>query len=460
MANAYAVNYALNSANNAFSAIWKWTRTMKAAGWNVVAVSDGATKRTLTTGTPASNANDFWGSNSDPLVDTYPSFDATPAWIVLRGPSTIKLEFTTAPGDLLRGEGVTQATSGATGELLGLVWDAGLSQGWAVIMPRTGTFNNSNIVTGDVSLETFTPTSYKEYVREVMIAKNSANTTTGTMYYICADLSAESASLFSTLADSDGSTATVPPAAGNTGNTFPSIAMCLKGTAGSVSHVNWFYDSTNFNTYAQAMAVNATPAAGVSADGSSWVTTAMTSAGNGQHVIGFCRVDDQEPGDIDPYVWFGTGNPTKTTYTNNTTVTAISANTLPIAAMLSSTGASLANLGYLSRGGHATRDKAVAFYWTISLVTYTNSGIETRIANYPGVSGDCPYLRDYPMLVSNRITEQWYKGRFRWLFVCSNGNHLDTFDTQRFLVVLAKSGSTNPAIAIGPYDGSSTPLAS
>lgn len=460
MTNAYSPNYALNSANNAFSAIWKLTRTMKAAGWSVVAVSDGVNKRTLTTGTPASNANDYWGTNTDPLVDTYPSFDSVAAWIVMKGPSTIKLEFTTAPGDLLRGEAVTQTTSGATGELLGLVWDAGLSEGWAVIMPRTGTFNNSDVVTGDVSGETFTPTAYKEYVREVMFAKSSANTTTGTMYYICADLSAELTSLFSSLADSDGCSGGVHPAGGGSGNTFPSIGMNLKGTAGGTSHVNWFYDSANFNTYAQAMAVNATPSSGVSADGSFWVTTSMTSAGNGQHVIGFCRVDDQEPGDIDPYVWFGTGNPTKTTYTNNTTVSAISATLLPFTAMVSSTGNSLANLAYVARGGNASRDKAAAFYWTISAITYNNSGIETRIANYPGVSGGCPYLRDYPMLVSNRITEQWYKGRFRWLFICSNGNHLDTFDTKRFLVILAKSGTLNPAIAIGPYDGTSTPLAS
>jgi len=208
MANKFSMNYPIESSTNIFDAIWKMTRVMKAAGWNVVAHSDGTTKTSSGT-----NGNDSWGNNADPMDDTYPSgFTSAAPWIVMQGPTTIKFPFTSAPtGTFVRGEPITQATSGATGELLGIVWDSDLVTGWAVVAPRTGTFNGSNAVTGAISSATFTPTSVKTFVREVMFSKQSSITYNGTAYYICADSSAESSSLFSSLAASAGCTATVHP---------------------------------------------------------------------------------------------------------------------------------------------------------------------------------------------------------------------------------------------------------
>lgn len=462
MANAYAINFNLQSSTHPFSAIWKLTRTMKAAGWTVVGHYDGTNKYTLSgtggagsgVGTPASNANDRWGNNGDPLADTYGSpvdLSSTYGWIILRGPSTIKLSFTTAPGDLLRGESVTQATSGATGELLGTVWDSSGSTGWAVIMPRTGTFDNSNVVTGDISGESFTPTAYVEYAREVMFNKNN-NTTAGTIYYICADVSGEATSLFSYLAESAGCTGSAGPGMGGTGNSFPSIAMNVFGAAGSVSNQNWFATTSGYTTFGQSSTINATPSAGVSADGSFFVT-AYTAGIKG---FVFTRCDNTEPGDIDPYVWIGTGTAATTTYTNNTTVTA-TPNTLAYS-VLSSNSSSVC-FGYIGRS--TTRDKAVAFSGKINAnISYFYAGVNARLHSSPQATGSTPLIKEQLNLYSVRSTEVWYKGIARWYFILSQGNEYDTYDSLTYMCVSSRSGTVAPASILGLLDGVTTPSSS
>lgn len=450
MANAYAINFSYQSSSNTFSGIWKLSRVMKAAGWTVPVSSNGTTK---------SIGVDYWGSGADPLTDSYPtSVDSTASWIVMRGPSTIKLSFTSAPGNLLRGESVTQATSGATGELLGLVWDSASTAGWAVIMPRTGTFNGSNVVTGAISSATFTPTAYKEYVREVVFAKSSSNTTQGTIYYICADVSGESASLFSSLS----STASVFPGGGGAGNTFPSIAMCVKGAAGSVSHVNWT-TSSSLASLGQTACVNATPSAGVSADGSFYLIYNFTNNATPQ-IIGFSRCYDTEPADIDPYVFISPGTATVASYTNSTSVTAPTT-ALSYSNWLQLSGSTSAfYFGYVSRGGEPARDKGALYLDGLSasgnpLAFYTN--VHLRCANFPGASSNCPPIRYNAHLYAPRTTEIFYKGRPKWFFLVGSGNKFETLDSKSYFIIVSKdTASGNPAIAVGPLDGSTTPTCS
>jgi len=449
MANAYFLNHTIDTSttNNYFNVIWKLTRAMKSSGWTTVYHSDGVTK---------SNTGDSWGVNVNPADDTYPAFNSAAAWIVMRGPSTIKLNFTTAPGNLVRGESITQAVSGATGELLGIVWDG--STGWAVVMPRTGTFDATNVITGGISGQTFTPTSVQTYVREFMFAKSSANVTSGTIYYICAEQTSESTSLFSTLAASAGCTATIPPGSGGTGNSFPSIGVCCKGAAGSVSH-NSFFVNSGIGTYANLLAANATPSSGISADGSFWSLPQTTSSQS--LAFGFVRVEDSEPGDVDPYVIFTMSNTTPTTYTNNTTVGGAALFTLAsYFSYISSTNSiQLFWVGYVARGvGQPTREKAVAWVALATNSTYVNTGVNTKLSNYPGADSVTPYLREFPLLISNRTTEVWHKGRPRWYFYSTVGAHMDTLDSKRFVVISARNGNTNPSFCVGPWDGSTNPL--
>lgn len=463
MATKIAPNYALAASNHSFSAIWKLTRCMKAAGWNVKSHSDGTTKTAAGT-----NNNDSWGSNADPMNDTYPSaFDAAAAWIVLEGPKTLKLILSGAPtGTHVRGEQVSQANTSATGELLGIVWDSTTSSGWAIVMPRTGTFNGTDVVTGAVSSATFTPSALRTFTREVMFAKQSSSNVNGTCNYICANESTESASLFSTLAASAGCTATVPPGQGGTSNAFPTIALNIRGTAGSVSHADWLVNSTNLGANAQICAVNATPGSGVSADGTFWVMTTNSSTSGVCNFVSFMRMDDSEPGDVDPFAWYWQSSNTHASF-SRTTNTSTSNNAYTAwQDLLGGFSAAIAPWkGYLARDCSVTaRDITTSFVIGFRNIIYNSFQIQLlrnlsiyRVANHP--SSGPPIVREPFSLTSDNTTMRSRKGTTRWMsIVGSTGLVLDTFDSKQWLCIIATNGNTNPAVIVGPYDGTTTPV--
>jgi hypothetical protein len=457
MADSFAPNYSLASTDNAFSAIWKMTRCMKAAGWETVAHSDGVTKTSSGT-----NNNDSWGSNANPLDDTYPSFNTAQAWIVMRGPKTLKLNLSGAPsGTFLRGEQVVQATTGATGEVLGVVWDASTVSGWAVVLPRTGSFNGTNSVTGQLSGASFTPSSLKTYVREVVFFKGT-NIYQGTAYYICAEETDESAQLFSTLAAAAGTTATVAPGAGGTGNAFPALGLCVRGTGGSVSHTSWFAAlSTGWGATAMIAAVNATPSAGVSADGSFHVfITRGTPTGSFSGFM-FSRLDDTEPGDPEPFIWWwnsgnavsGFSRTTSTSYSN-------------------SQEDSWSNVmqqiysqfkGYVARGCPIGARDVLTYYFGAYRGTTQSSYTPAAnigqpnphfVQNHPNASP--PYVRDFVSVVTPGTVRQ-HKGTVRWMAVTSYGQYKDTIDGKKLMCIQPYVTNTNPGLFIGPLDGSTTP---
>ena len=218
------------TANNFFSGIWALTRCMKAAGWTYKASSDGSAKDTTGTAT-----NDKWGGNASPLLDTYPTgLSSVAAWWCASGPNVIKITVSVAAtGTFIRGEPVTQASSGATGEMVGYVFDT-TNAGWAIIMPRTGTFDATHVITGGVSGATVTSAGVKTYTQEVVFCKDTS-VANGNIYWIMADASAESTALFSTRASVSAVTATVAPGQGGTSNTFPTQAICVLGQGGVTS---------------------------------------------------------------------------------------------------------------------------------------------------------------------------------------------------------------------------------
>lgn len=463
MADAFSLNYAMASTNHPFSAVWRVTRVMKAAGWNVVAHSDGTTKTASGT-----NANDSWGNNANPLDDTYPSFDTPAAWIVMRGPSTVKLMFTIAPtGTFVRGESITQASTGATGELLGIVWDSFLAIGWAVIQPRTGTFNGTNAVTGSISSATFTPSSMKTFVREIVFAKAASSITNGSAYYVCAESTAESASLFSNLATSVGATATVPPGAGGTGNGFPTIAICVRGTGGSVSHTNWFWLATSgFTGLANLAATNTTPASGISADGSFYCMVGRTDVSGIHGFFGLFRIDDGEPGDVDPYVWYWASGNSMSSF-SRTTATSYPSTFYDGWANLAGAGRSTAVWrGYAARDGYVSaRDVVVPFIFTYknaSQNTYfpqMNSAqpLPMEVQNQP--SNTVMYVREPMGVCTSGQTSniRMVKGNIRWINLTAIGQLKDTFDNKKWICIQNWINSGNPGVIIGPWDGSTVP---
>lgn len=331
MSNASSENFTLTSTNNQWSAPWRLTRCMKAAGSTTLASSNGASKDTS-----GVNANDYWGGGGSPLSDSIPAFNTTACWIVLSGATMLKLEMTAAgsAGSMIRGEPVTQATTGATGFFLGYSFDAGV--GHAVIEPCTGTFNGSNVITGGFTGASFTPSALKTFVEEFLIAKTT-NATQGVIARQIVDASAESASRFSVLATQSGCTGTVPPGGGGTSNAFPSAGtyMHAGGNSGAYSFENWFGTSNDLLfAKAQLVVANRTPAALTAVDSTWFMGIGNASGGaDGFQWLAHWRLDDHEPADLDPHASFCFGqlnsnNANIRTLSTRTTTAQTSTNTL------------------------------------------------------------------------------------------------------------------------------------
>lgn len=304
------LNAVPNSTTHQKHVLWMLSRCMKAAGFPVLASSNGTTKDTSGVA-----ANDLWGGNVNPLADAYNSaWDTLPIWIVHQGASFIKHTITGAPTpgpnplgplfpDFLPGEPVVQATSGAIGEWQGYSFDA-TNGGHATIRPRTGTFDGTHTVTGSWSGATYTPSAVATYTEQIVIACTT-NTTQGYMAVNPAlNMATESASAFSTLATSAGCTATVAPGLGGTGNAFPTLAFSVCGDW-TVPTANYFFGGNQAIGKAQIEVKDMVGTAYVSPDGSFWCGTGNGGSGATQ-MEGFGRFlcDGCEPADLYPVAWF------------------------------------------------------------------------------------------------------------------------------------------------------------
>ena len=478
MANKVTVNYTLDTgvSNNSFSAIWKLTRMMKAAGWTYLSSSDGTTKDTTGTAT-----NDKWGGAVDPTTDSYPTaFNGISGpWIDLQGPQTVKVPITVASsGTFTRGEQVSQATSAATGELLGYVFDA-TNAGWVVILPRTGTFDGTHLITGAISAATVTPSATPRFFnQEVVFWKSNTNGQNGEVYYSCFDNSSETAQSFNSLTGAAGCTATTAPGGGGTGNGFPSKAIAIRGTGGSNTNNEWVLGSSTMGAHATVSALNATPASNVSADGTWWIAVSNTTATNANgwfYFTGFFRLDDSEPGDVNPFAFYwpqstSTGSYSRTAAPGNPGVPGFVGGQTGFTAGYTTDGVTWN--GYIARGTGFATDVASFFKTTqeaVTPATYhtgyiamqgSNQASLIQVQNHPATVKPSAVLS--PMLINDVTNQQMIKGRPRWIRVASFGNAFDTFDTITWLCLFTNTGNgvTNNiagAILVGPLDGTTVP---
>ncbi len=468
MANVVLPNNPYQMGGNVNEAVWRLTRAMKKAGWLVVASSDGVTKIA-----PATNSSDSWGTGADPALDTYPtSFATAVPWIVMRGPSTIKIPITTLPTvEPTRGERVTQGS--AEGEFLGYVFDATSSSGWMVVVPRVGTFNSSDTITGFVSAATFTPGgTIVTYVREFMFALTSttSNTIDHQIFYVCADVVNESAQLYSSLAATVGCTAVIAPGCAASGtNQFPALGIAVRGTsgstvAGSANPIGTGSSGMAYGNYHVGCA-NAIAGTGVTPDGSFYLAGNINTSTTGIAGFGYFRVDDGDPGDCDPYValmmsgsstlnsWSRLSNVGNTATNYSFGATNLIASNIPVF------------LGYQARGCPFTmRDIPAPYVGAMyngqpgNLMT-VNFPSTVRALNHPAA---LPPLSKENLMIwtpgtsNNPPVFKHYKGRARWLVLMSKGNQYDTFDNKKFICTSTVAFST-PAVALGPWDGITTP---
>jgi hypothetical protein len=341
-------------------------------------------------------------------------------------------------------------------------------------------FDNTHTLTGGTSGATMTPTGTVTYFqREVMLAKPGTSNVNGNIYYVAADGYLENNQFLSTLAGTVGCTPGIGPGEATTGtNTLNNVSpvtsnamqICVVGSGSSLTGAGWFGGSGSaYGVTAQIGCANAIPAASTTADGSFYAALTVTTTAGFMTGLSFTRMDDQEPGDCDPYAWFvSQGTSTITTF-SRTTNTSNTSN-LFLGATIFAAGGNCYWLGYQARGASlVTHDVpygyissgAYCFQTTPALTQAFANNNPIRLVGFPSTAA--PVVREPILLFTSGVssgppqTFKQIKGRARWVALFSIGNTLDTFDSKTWLAVSAWA-TTAPCIALGPYDGSSTPI--
>ncbi len=468
----------------------------------------------------------------DPLQQTYPTSIATTdgvgAWWLCQGPTIVKVPIGTnvVTGTFIRGENVTQTATGAQGELLGYAPDSSGGTGFLVIAPRViGTGSDAgpaadtnmtygwnittDTVTGATSGATVTSTAGPPiaYIRETMFWKNTGGASstggTGHVYHQCIDqnpVGSESpittttgrfSFMASTLSQISG---TVPPASSTGGspvtNGFPTTAQgsgsyigtyVVEGEGGSGSAstgaVQWT-GSVNPTSpgKAQLLCANNIEQQLVSADGSWGYYQSCSSIGF--QGFAYHRMDNQEDGDLDPYVHQGNfagtilvASPTRQTETGTGSGSAL--DNMSTGQPWLGTNQGHGWKGFRRRGLNNTASVQTTEYysWFSTAWLYDNgTGAQGQIlVNNSGnvdqvaTSVSLTYVREpiwlyvSPSNVQNNGVRM-RKGSPRWLFLTMGSGVLSTFDTKSWIILSTYGATANLVpMVVGPYDGATTP---
>ncbi len=461
---------ATNSANNG---TWLITNFISA---NSVVIQNPAAVAETTPGTASY-------TELSSLLDTYPAAlqgaSGAGAWWNAQGPSTLKIPIGNAlPIGYIRGENVTQATSNATGELLGVIPDPVGGNGYIVIAPRlsgTGSgvrgWSNSAVITGSKSSVTFTPTSNViEFIREMVIWKSTA--TNGHIYQQVIDVVNETSTTsttgrFSTMAAS--ATITVCPGGASGGNPttngFPTVGTyVVLGTGGSGANSTgtsaWLSNLNSTTTgFIQILIANEIEDTNVSADGTITVVVGTPSNSTTSFIgIGFHRVDDQEDGDVDPYVWFAPSSTGGPAYSGLRTARTSQINAIDEFILFQnlSNGGSSGFAGWRRRG-YSTNDSFVEFQGASYCTFNSQSPLVVNPSTPDRVA--CSFVNiavREPIWVVNVNTggQKIRKGTLRWWFAVQGGSGTDTYDGKRWIQL---SSNINGPVVVGPADAVTTP---
>lgn len=473
MPNISIGNYATTVPNDSFEHIWKLTRAMKYAGWTTLGSSNGTSTAT------GSNSGDLWGSQSNPLLDSYPSNTTltTGSWIIMQGPSTLVLSISSSfTGSFIRGENITQTSTNATGELIGA--NIG-TNGYLVIGPRvngnsTGSMGwNISPITGAITNESLNILNLKEYLREVVFWRGS-DPNKGAIYYQCVlsgGVSGSADTRFSQLTGSIGCTTSSAPGGGGSGNGFPTNgSLVVLGTGGANAPANWSFANYGDNIgFSQIMCLDATGTTLRTQDGTFNIFMGLTTTGTRVYSgFGFNVLDNTENGDIDPYIWYAPTsqvNNARTRLATTSLVTPIaSCGTFPII------GGALAPydifIGFRRRGLGGISDTYANFTNGFIGVPYFSYyypvlSISTEIESE--ATGTSPRRVKEPIwVISYYPTLKFRKGTLRWMYyVCGGspgGRGNDTMDGKYWFQIMDGATTHTNAIIVGPYDQISTPI--
>jgi len=443
--------------------------------------------------TDANNGSLVWVESS-PLAQTYPvslqGGTGQGAWIVLQGPSTMKIPIASnvPTGTFLRGEKVTATTSGATGTLLGVMVDSSGGTGFLVIAPRlngTGTgargwtSGSTDTITGTFSGATITSSTSVpiEFVREMVFWKSTA--TAGYVYLQTVDQSAESASRFSSIAANAGITATVAPGSSAAGG-FPAAGSYVMLGTGNVAAVttaplNFYGSSNSLNTigHAQLMCANCIESSTTDADGS-FISAlgcppsgALQSSNYAYAGMVYLRCDGSEDGDVDPYVTLFT--PGGGTYTGTrtgpsspqTNLQDFFSSALNTAVVAQSNASATAWAGWRRRGFSSS--DAWQQFFGCCLTNGANAPIDVAqsSAGVGRAQGGIfeQFIKEPIHIVSTNTAQRMRKGFLRWMWVTEGGSSGAMYSSNGAFWLQLGSPSTvsHPTpLVCGPWDGFSS----
>jgi hypothetical protein len=468
----------------------------------------------------------------DPLQQIYPNnisynLGGAGAWGVWQGPTIVKIPIgsNVVTGTFIRGENVTQTTTGAQGELLGYMPDATNGTGFLVIAPRvigTGvqagpatdtnmTYGwnntaNTDTVTGAISGATVTtPASSTPvaYIREMMVWKYSLSQ--GHIYHQCIDqnpsgteaVTGSTTGRFSIMAGTLSQISSIQgPGTSNSAsvssNGFPSVSQGASswtgtyvvlgsgGQAASGSPATGFsyFDGQANSTSpgrCQILCANNIEYQLNSADGTWGYWQSCNSVG--YQGLSYQRVDNQEDGDLDPYIHLvpGTGATTGTPnrYQDDSGTGSATDNMNTLQNWYESAISYHGWKGFRRRGLNVTGNNQTLEYYswfdgyllyaaaTSNYVLAENSGNPDQVATAPGTSSGYVtpiYVREPIWLCLTSGTGQnngvrMRKGTPRWMFATQGGTVNATFDSKQWLIL----SSTAIMFVVGPYDGNTTP---
>jgi hypothetical protein len=429
-------------------------------------------------GADANTGSITWTEKNFVDSASYGTRDTARWWALLEGPETYQINFTAeTTGSFLRGERVVQAVSGAEGDLLGVVWDPVSSNGWAVIMPRIGKFNASDTVTGQFSNASFTATAVHKFRRQWVFTKGTITDGTNGSAWYCVfrdGSAAEVAEAYHTKAASAGCNATVAPGGGGTGNyQFNSavaasryVLRCNNNSTtpagGSLTHADGiiYPASSGPNGRIQAAAANVMPRADRSADGTWWVAH-YTAVSSGFHLLGCFRVDGGEDGEVEILQHH---TDTSASFSADARSGSFSGTRFGSSQFLNTESRyywqTILRRSFGAAGGGPFYEPNTNFGYVstpVVIATSTSSpvgatwgGLTRRMWAHPATT---PPAFKIPLGVRDGLG-----GNLRWAYLIQQGSNLNTAESRQYIVIAAYSANI-PGFMIGPWDGTTDPLA-
>lgn len=456
-----------------------------------------------------------WTEYDPATVVPVASFPNNQSWIVLRGPSMLRMVFSgfTPTPDFLRGEKITQAATGAEGEMVGITYDPLTGNGWAIVAPRvSGTGGGARgwgvgagAILGSSSGASLVVSSCVEHVTEITFGTTNttlANRQRGTLVLwinpgVALDGSTEQAMLASTLASTAACTANVMPGASGSfpgttlaNNGFPYLAfggVAIPTTANSDmwNHCTASDSNTHVPGNMHAVVANCMERADVSADGTFWAAFALPSTSLGTYGgWGFFRCDDSEEGDVWPFVWYRPARNIldanwwagsfRTGITQTTPVADGAWCSLSLCQLATRCSGMSWRARGLEVGGAQTTGGSTDLYMPVTgslqitsmeggQIAGASSFISSEYTTDPekvASAATATLLREHPLFYTAYPARKFRKGRPRWLAIAQGNQANDTFGTRawvQFRDMAVNSPSYIPII-LGPWDAATTPL--